>query len=261
IAEHHAGEVVPVGDSDAVAAALICLLTDPQRRMVQGTNAATLGQQLRWSKVALPVLRIVRHAVEQAGLQQSMPSVVAVSRVEPLQKNQQHYGQAMEDNLNRILHERNELIKALESLWSVNLPMATPTPLATIRQQIQRRLDGSLEQRIATLAAQQRDFNGTVVNVLYRFASALDVYMSRANEQYAALTQQLVELRPLVQAMQQALQTLQFNLQILHEDSERLRDTLPPLHQHVIDLEQRILDLDEMQSQIIEQISRILDIV
>lgn len=280
IAEYHAGEVVPVGDSDAVAAALIRLLTDPQRRMVQGANAFALAQRLRWSQVAQPVLRIVQHAIEQVGLQQP-----AVDGGEPLQKDQQHYGQTMEDNLNRILHERNEFVKALESLWCVNLPSATPTPLAIIRQQIQHRLDGSLEQRIATLVAQQREFNGTVVNALYRFASAFDSYITRANEQYAALvsqqqihnqnvaahlaslTQQLLELRPLVQAMQQALQTLrsdvqtlQLNLQILHEDGERLRDTLPPLHQHVIDLEQRMLDLEEMQSQIIEQMSRILDI-
>lgn len=49
IVTHDAGEAVPVGDVNAVASALIQLLTNPQRRAAQSANAATLGQQLRWS--------------------------------------------------------------------------------------------------------------------------------------------------------------------------------------------------------------------
>ncbi|WP_298403378.1 glycosyltransferase family 4 protein, partial [uncultured Chloroflexus sp.] len=59
IETHNAGEAVPIGDVDAVAAALIRLLTDPQRRAVQSANAAALGQRLRWSQVVRPIIRML----------------------------------------------------------------------------------------------------------------------------------------------------------------------------------------------------------
>ncbi|MGQ9529465.1 glycosyltransferase family 4 protein, partial [Chloroflexus sp.] len=54
IREHQAGEVVPIGDSQAVAAALIRLLTDQQYWAHQSAQATALGQRLRWSQVVEP---------------------------------------------------------------------------------------------------------------------------------------------------------------------------------------------------------------
>jgi hypothetical protein len=51
IKEHQAGEVVPIGDSQAVGAVLIRLLTDHQHWIQQSANATALGQGMRWSEV------------------------------------------------------------------------------------------------------------------------------------------------------------------------------------------------------------------
>ncbi|MDW8406114.1 glycosyltransferase family 4 protein, partial [Chloroflexus sp.] len=56
IVTHGAGEAVPVGDVDAVTAALTRLLTDPQRRAAQSASARALGQCLRWSQVVQPLV-------------------------------------------------------------------------------------------------------------------------------------------------------------------------------------------------------------
>ncbi len=272
IIRHQAGEVVPIGDADAVAEALLRVLTNPERRLQQERNAAALGQSLRWTKVVQPLLAILNCPTKPVTLV-------------PNEKRQL----TMEDTLAKILRERNELIKALELRWNLSLPAAGNSPLTDVRRQFQQRLTGHLEQSLSQVVSQQREFNAAMVNLVYRLASAFDEQMRRVEErnaQYqaqhqnvaahlASLTQQLAELKPLTQAIQHLTLVLQQNVQALHDEIQKLHhetqilrqdlqrayDTLPPLHQHVIDLEQRVLDLDEAHSQMVAHLHRLLSTI
>ena len=56
IETHNAGIVVPPGDADGLAAALVAL-ADAEQRSKLSYGAATLAYELRWSKVVEPLLR------------------------------------------------------------------------------------------------------------------------------------------------------------------------------------------------------------
>jgi uncharacterized protein YoxC len=276
IKEHQAGEVVPIGDSQAVAAVLIHLLTDYQHWKHRSANAAALGKCLRWSGVAAPILPMLRNRE------------IGDSKSEKWQKT-------MEDRLQTIIRERNSLIHDLEAHWNIATHLPQPFSFTgRLKQWLQYRLTGSLTTHLNQIANQQRSFNATVVNLAYRLSSASDEQIRRTDERFhslrnemllfqqqaaahlASLTQQLTELKPLlevtrqeqialrteVQALRTEVQALRTEVQALRTEVQALRtevqiayDTLPPLHQHIIDLESRLLDVDEALSEVAYRLS------
>jgi chromosome segregation ATPase len=262
IKEHQAGEVVPIGDSQAVAAVLIRLLTDHQHWTHQSANAAALGQRLRWSEVVHPLLHMLKN--------------------EKIENNKTERWQlAMEDRLQTILHERNMLIRELETQWNIVVHSNKAVSLMDrLKQWIQQRLIGSLVSNLGQITDQQRSFNATLVNLIYRLSSSFDEQSRRIDEQLhslrsdtllfqqhaaahlASLTQQLTELKPWLEAVRQEqialraeVQTLRTEVQTLRTEVQKAYDTLPPLHQHIIDLESRMLDIDEALSQVAYRLS------
>jgi glycosyltransferase involved in cell wall biosynthesis len=224
IREHQAGEVVPIGDSQAVAAALIRLLTDQQYCAHQSAQATALGQRLRWSQVVAPLWRMVSSPIRKT----------ECSTTEKRQSTM--------DNLQTILQERNALIHELEKYWQVAPDSSQPgSMLGRVKQWLQRRITGSLHADLCRIADQQRAFNAALINLVYRLSSAFDEQARRTEEQ-------LAEMKPLLEVVRQEQITLNTELQ-------KARDTLPPLHQHIIDLETRILDLDEVLSQVAQRLS------
>lgn len=269
IKEHQAGEVVPIGDSHAVAAALIHLLTDHQYWKHRSANAAALGKRLRWSGVAAPILPMLRNRE------------IGDSKSEKWQKT-------MEDQLQTIIRERNSLIHDLEAHWNIATHLPQPFSfIGRLKQWLQYRLTGSLTTHLNQIANQQRSFNATVVNLAYRLSSASDEQIRRTDERFhslrnemllfqqqaaahlASLTQQLTELKPLlevtrqeqialrteVQALRTEVQALRTEVQALRTEVQIAYDTLPPLHQHIIDLESRLLDVDEALSEVAYRLS------
>ncbi len=262
IKEHQAGEVVPIGDSHAVAAALIRLLTDHHLWTYQSANAAALGQRMRWAGVAAPLLPMLKN--RERGDSKS-----------------EKWQETMEDQLQTILRERNALIHELEAHWNI----ATHSPqrfsfVGRLKQWLQHRLTGSLTTHLNQIVDQQRSFNASVVNLAYRFSSTSDEQIRRTDERFhslryemllfqqqaaahlASLTQQLTELKPLLEVTRQEQITLRTEVQALRTEVQALRtevqtayDTLPPLHQHIIDLESRMLDVDEALSKVAYRLS------
>ncbi|MDN5273358.1 glycosyl transferase family 1 [Chloroflexus sp. MS-CIW-1] len=255
IKEHQAGEVVPIGDSQAVAAVLIRLLTDHQHWTHQSANAAALGQSLRWSEVVHPLLHMLKN--------------------EKIENNKTERWQlAMEDRLQTILHERNMLIRELETQWNIVVHSNKAVSLMDrLKQWIQQRLIGSLVSNLGQITDQQRSFNATLVNLIYRLSSSFDEQSRRIDEQLhslrsdtllfqqhaaahlASLTQQLTELKPWLEAVRQEQIALRAEVQTLRTEVQKAYDTLPPLHQHIIDLESRMLDIDEALSQVAYRLS------
>lgn len=258
IGEHQAGEVVPIGDSQAVAAALIRLLTDRQHWVHQSAQATALGRRLRWSQVVEPLRRMVSSPVRKTDR----------STTEKRQSTMD------KDNLQTILRERNALIHELEKYWQVAPVSSQPGSIpGRIKQWLQRRITGSLHADLCRIVDQQRAFNATLINLVYRLSSAFDEQARRTEEQLhtlryettlhqqhvanhlASLTQQLAEMKPLLEVVRQEQITLNTELHSLRAELQKARDTLPPLHQHIIDLETRILDFDEVLSQVAQRLS------
>lgn len=256
IREHQAGEVVPIGDSQAVAAALIRLLTDQQYWAHQSAQATALGQRLRWSQVVEPLWRMVS------------------SPVRKIDRSTTEKWQSTMDNLQTILQERNALIRELEKYWHVAPDSPQPGAITgRVKQWLQRRITGSLHADLCRIADQQRAFNATLINLVYRLSSAFDEQARRTEEQLhtlryettlhqqhvanhlASLTQQLAEMKPLLEVVRQEQITLNTELHSLRTELQKARDTLPPLYQHIIDLETRILDFDEVLSQVAQRLS------
>ncbi|MEF3274048.1 MAG: glycosyltransferase [Chloroflexus sp.] len=250
VEKHQAGEVVPVGDVDAVAKALIRLLIDQQRLEVYSANARMIAQGLRWSQIVQPVV-----------------AICGVSRAANSISSDEKRVEQMEDRLQSIIRERNELIKALETQWPITLPADVSLPTQRLRRWLTQRITGWTEHALAQLANAQREFNATVVNLMYRVASSFDEQV----RQLTSLTEQLAELRPQVQTLQQELRLAQQELQKTQQELQTTRqelqeillklqmarDTLPPLHQHVIDLEQQMLDIQATLSLVADRLSRV----
>jgi len=163
---------------------------------------------------------------------------------------------AMEDRLQTILHERNMLIRELETQWNIVVHSNKAVSLMDrLKQWIQQRLIGSLVSNLGQITDQQRSFNATLVNLIYRLSSSFDEQSRRIDEQLHSLTQQLTELKPWLEAVRQEQIALRAEVQTLRTEVQKAYDTLPPLHQHIIDLESRMLDIDEALSQVAYRLS------
>ena len=162
-----------------------------------------------------------------------------------------------------IIRERNSLIHDLEAHWNISTHLPQPFSfIGRLKQWLQYRLTGSLTSHLNQIANQQRSFNATVVNLAYRLSSASDEQIRRTDERFHSLTQQLTELKPLLEVTRQEQIALRTEVQALRTEVQALRtevqiayDTLPPLHQHIIDLESRLLDVDEALSEVAYRLS------
>ncbi|MGQ9877270.1 MAG: glycosyltransferase family 4 protein, partial [Chloroflexus sp.] len=225
IREHQAGEVVPIGDSQAVAAALIRLLTDQQYWAHQSAQATALGQRLRWSQVVRPLWRMIASPIRDHSTNEKRQGVM--------------------DKLQTILQERNALIHDLEK--HCHIVPATPQPVSFVgrlKQWVRQRISGSLSADLWRITEQQRLFNATLVNLAYRLSSAFDEQTRRTEEQLhtlryettlhqqhvanhlASLTQQLAEMKPLLEVVRQEQITLNTELHSLRTELHSLRTEL-----------------------------------
>ena len=142
IEQYQAGDVVPFEDVEAVAAALIRSLLDPQRREAQSANARALGQRLRWSQVVQPVISILQIPWSRG---QSPMNVFDGRQAIVLQQI------------------RNDAIKLQEQLWQVDVSPSSNR----VWQWLWRKV-------WLTLISPQRDYNAAILRSMYALSEQID---------------------------------------------------------------------------------------
>ncbi len=223
IKEHQAGEVVPIGNSQAVAAALIHLLTDHQHWIYQSTNAAALGQRLRWSELASSLLIILKHSHPKERAHMTAPDG---SKLATLQR------------------VRNDAIRVQEQLWQIE-PSASANPFLRFVQRIILRL----------FANPQREYNAAALRSMYALSEQIDqttqllfnVYGNHINW----LDQRVQELSQRSDMLELRVTNLESGLQ---DHNHRQVQEIHQIGQQIRDFADQIAGLEETTSQILAHI-------
>ncbi|WP_322495823.1 glycosyltransferase family 4 protein [Chloroflexus sp.] len=258
IVTHDAGEAVPMGDVDAVAAALIRLLADPQRQAVQSMNAAKLGQQLRWSQVAQPLIRML------TGLLPVCPTPVELQRDHeiasvdadlPSQEETMSMVTPDIDQTAAMLHKvRNDAIRAQEQIWKMEQPASGGLPWRWVQQKIW-----------LLLMKFQRDYNAAVLRSTYALAEQIDHTTRLLFDVSARLEQRAQTLEQRAQTLEQRAQTLEQLAQELRLRVTNLEDGMQyhnhcqvaEIHQigkQIRDFADQLAGLEETTAQVLARI-------
>ncbi|OAN46352.1 glycosyl transferase family 1 [Chloroflexus islandicus] len=242
IVAHNAGEAVPIGDVDAVAAALIRLLADPQRRIAQSVNAAKLGQQLRWSQVVQPLIRMLTASlpVGTAPMQWHRDHEIAVVDVDvPSQEETISMVTSDIDQTSAILHRvRNDAIKAQEQIWQIEQPASGGLSWRWLQQKIW-----------FLLMKPQRDYNAAVLRSMYALSEQID-HTTRL------LFDVSTRLEQRAQTLEQRAQTLEQRAQTLEQRAQTLEQLVQELRLRVTNLEDGMQDHNHRQVTEIHQIGQ-----
>jgi cell division protein FtsB len=240
IKEHQAGEVVPIGDSQAVGAVLIRLLTDHQHWTHQSANAAALGQRLRWSEVVSSLLRLLKHSHPKERAYMTAPDG---SKLATLQR------------------VRNDAIRVQEQLWQIE-PSVSTNPFLRFVQRIILRL----------FANPQREYNAAALRSMYALSEQIDQttqllfnvasqygnHINWLDQRVQELTRQMQELSQQMQELSQRSDMLELrvtNLESgLQDHNHRQVQEIHQIGQQIRDFADQIAGLEETTSQILAHI-------
>ncbi|MEJ5345134.1 MAG: glycosyltransferase [Chloroflexus sp.] len=236
IREHQAGEVVPIGDSQAVAAALIRLLTDQQYCAQQSAQAAALGQHLRWSQVIEPLRNVVINTQPREIVFMHTPN------------------SSLLETLQRV---RNDAIRVQERTWQLEQSLS-PNPILRF---IQRTI-------LRFFANPQREHNAAALRSMYALAEQIDhttQFLFQMNRQLQDLTGKINSLEEQVEGVINNLVTQipEHKLRIsnleagMQEHNQRQVVEIHQLGQQIRDFAEQIAGLEETTSQILAHIGGI----
>ncbi len=207
IREHQAGEVVPIGDSQAVATALICLLTDRQKWAYQSAQAVALGQKLRWSEVANPLLNILKTPHLKEALSMPAPDGSQLATLQRL---------------------RNDAIRVQEQMWQLDTLSSSNRFLRFVQHYIlQRFITSQRDYNAATLRsiytlAEQIDHTA---QLLYKVANQYEHHINWLDQQVKGLSQQLHMLELRVSNIESGMQDHNNRqMQEIHQIAQQIRD-------------------------------------
>ncbi|ACL25621.1 glycosyltransferase family 4 protein [Chloroflexus aggregans] len=238
IVSHDAGEAVPIGDVDAVAAALIRLLADPQRQAVQSVNAAKLGQQLRWSHVMQPLicmLTVPLPVSPKAAQSQSDHEIALVDADLPSQEETISMVTPDIDQTAAILHKvRNDAIRAQEQIWKMEQPASGGLSWRWLQQKIW-----------VLIMKLQRDYNAAVLRSTYALAEQIDHTTRLLFDVSARLEQRAQTLEQRAQTLEQRAQTLEQRAQTLEQRAQTLEQRAQTFEQLVQELRLRVANLED----------------
>ncbi len=220
IIRHQAGEVVPIGDADSVAEALIRLLLDPQRRETQSANARALGQRLRWSQVAQPVRAMLNTLGEKGHPLMTTPD------------------RQRADTLQRV---RNDAIRVQEQSWR----LASPPVSNLIWQWIWKKI-------WLPLVSPQRDHNAAILRSVYALSEQID-YTTQSifhlahqiDQRIRDLERRQQELVERQQVLAERQQVLAERQQVLAERQQELAERQQELAERQQWLELRVTNLED----------------
>lgn len=233
IKEHQAGEVVPIGDSQAVGAVLIRLLTDHQHWTHQSANAAALGQRLRWSEVVSSLLRLLKDAHPKERLSMPVPDG---SRLATLQR------------------VRNDAIRVQEQLWKIEPSLSTNPLLRFVQRHI-----------LQLFTSPQRDYNAAALRSMYALAEQIDQttqllfnvasqygnHINWLDQRVQELTRQMQELSQRSDMLELRVTNLESGVQ---DHNHRQVQEIHQIGQQIRDFADQIVGLEETTSQILAYI-------
>jgi len=162
--EHGFALVTPPEDPEAVAQALITLLTDESRRAELADRARALAPQYTWANVVRPIVRFLEAAPmrkpRSASRQRSIPAASSPPTAERTDRRQ------------TLQEQRNRALQALEATW--RLDQLTPPAHGVAGKVRNMALERIVWPLLAPLIARQRDHNAAVIRAAYATAEHQD---------------------------------------------------------------------------------------
>jgi hypothetical protein len=163
--EHGFALVTPPEDPEAVAQALITLLTDEARRAELADQARALVPQYTWTKVVRPIVRFLEAAPvckpRSARLRRSIRAASS------------HLTAERTDRRQTLQEQRNRALQALEATW--RLDQLTPPAQGVAGKVRNMALERFVWPLLAPLIARQRDHNAAVIRAAYATAEYQDL--------------------------------------------------------------------------------------
>jgi glycosyltransferase involved in cell wall biosynthesis len=163
--EHGFALVTPPEDPEAVAQALITLLTDEARRAELADQARALAPQYTWTKVVRPIVRFLEAAPvckpRSARLRRSIRAASS------------HLTAERTDRRQTLQEQRNRALQALEATW--RLDQLTPPAQGVAGKVRNTALERFVWPLLAPLIARQRDHNAAVIRAAYATAEYQDL--------------------------------------------------------------------------------------
>jgi glycosyltransferase involved in cell wall biosynthesis len=163
--EHGFALVTPPEDPEAVAQALITLLTDEARRAELADRARALARHYTWDSVAQPIIAFLSST--------PAPRLRTATRQEKADAVHQMEAAPQTDRRQTLQAQRNSALQALEATWRLDrlIPPAQGLP-GKARNFF---LDRIVWPLLAPLIARQRDHNAAVIRAAYATAEYQDL--------------------------------------------------------------------------------------
>ncbi|MCS6940191.1 MAG: glycosyltransferase family 4 protein [Roseiflexus sp.] len=215
--EHGFALVIPPEDEEAVAHALITLLTDETKRHELAARARALAPRYTWTAVAQPIVAFLASApatkLRSAIRREKTDAAQTVETPQP-------------DRRQALQAQRNSALQALEATW--RLDQLTPPAQGLPGKARNFVLDRIVWPMLAPLIARQRDHNAAVIRAAYAAAEYQDHLSNDLTRIIAAvrlLSRQTRDIAEQIAALHEADQHLRA---ALHGDSPPPPRTIPP---------------------------------
>ncbi len=199
--EHGFALVTPPEDQEAVAHAIITLLTSDAKRNELAARARALAPQYTWEAVAQPIIAFLSSMPAATGGAPDRRRTYDVGQhiraAAPVAQRQTSY-----DNRNRVL-------QTLDTTW--RLDELTPPPRRMLGKVRNFFLDRVVWPMLAPLIARQRDHNAAVNHAVYAMAEYQDHLSNELKRGMTAvrlLSQQTRDLAGHVVELEEAIQNL-----------------------------------------------------
>ncbi|MFQ3633052.1 glycosyltransferase family 4 protein [Roseiflexus sp.] len=199
--EHGFALVIPPEDQEAIAQAIITLLTSDAKRNELAARARALAPQYTWEAVARPIIAFLssirapkERAPDQRSTYDAEQPIRAAAPVIQRQTSHDH---------------RNRALQTLDITW--RLSELTPPAQGRLGKVRNFFLDRIVWPMLAPLIARQRDHNAAVNHAIYAMAEYQDHLSNELNRSMTAvrlLSQQTRDLAGHVVELEEAIQNL-----------------------------------------------------
>lgn len=209
--EHGFALVTPPEDEEAVANALVTLLTDEAQRHDLAARARALAPRYTWSTVAQPIIDFLAAAQTSPS---SAPRRAQADAAQPIDAAPQT------DRRQMLQARRNDALQALDATW--RLDRLTPPAQGLPGKARTFVLDRIVWPLLAPLIARQRDHNAAVIRAAYAAAEYQD-----------HLSNDLSRIIAAIRLLSRQTRDITEHIAELHEADQHLRAAIygdpPPL--------------------------------
>lgn len=208
-----AARVVPPGDSNAVATAIVQLADGDQRAQLAQAARALAGR-FTWDEVSKPVARFCREPRRTRAAATTAPEPIAAER--PSGGTMTHFDYSPQEQEHILDASRNASMASQEQTWRLQERPLPGGILARVRRFV---IDQFVRPFVMPFVEQQQTYNAAVLRTMYTLAEAAD----------------------------QRRSIIYQHLRTLHEHTERRFDAI---EQRITSLEQRADALEEHERRI-----------